>query len=453
MLVRSPFLTFADRDFISAGGHSVRPVFRASDAKVLLVPSALAKALVADQTGQLAEREREALVDAGLLVHDVQAHMAEVMAALAQGNEPLGKRTFVLLPTSYCNMGCDYCGQAHQKSSLAGQHRTTIVDRVLRAAHDPGTREVHVAWFGGEPLMAFATVRQMSKQILAGLPGSDLAYTSKMTTNGALLDHRKLRSLVHDCAVTRFDITIDGLPEVHDDHRPLKNGRPSGERLIDFLADATGRDEFSHVTFVLRTNVDSTNASGIDGYLDHMGKRGFGGRANVFFQLAPIHSWGNDITDKQIAWGDLGALEIAWFERMLQLRLRCSPLPTATVGNVCVATTRRSEVVSADGKVFSCTEHPLVPQEHQVSAVSNLDLLPVGQLRPLGRYDGWVDNLPGADAPCPSCALLPVCGGSCPKLWLEGKVACPSMKSNMPQRLSLTARAQGLQPAGSSADR
>jgi uncharacterized protein len=43
----------------------------------------------------------------------------------------------------------------------------------------------------------------------------------------------------------------------------------------------------------------------------------------------------------------------------------------------------------------------------------------------------------GAQAPCRACAMLPVCGGQCPKSWLEGHEPCPSAKLNIARRLVL----------------
>jgi hypothetical protein len=40
---------------------------------------------------------------------------------------------------------------------------------------------------------------------------------------------------------------------------------------------------------------------------------------------------------------------------------------------------------------------------------------------------------------CSRCPLLPVCGGACPKEWIEGRAPCPSSKRNIAQRLLLAA--------------
>lgn len=39
---------------------------------------------------------------------------------------------------------------------------------------------------------------------------------------------------------------------------------------------------------------------------------------------------------------------------------------------------------------------------------------------------------------CSNCALLPVCGGYCPKHWIDGnKDVCPSIKHNIKDLLQL----------------
>ena len=73
--------------------------------------------------------------------------------------------------------------------------------------------------------MAFAVIRQMSRELVAEAEATRTGYDSNIVTNGALLDDRKLRTLVQDCRISALHITIDGPAEIHDAHRPLKSGR------------------------------------------------------------------------------------------------------------------------------------------------------------------------------------------------------------------------------------
>jgi uncharacterized protein len=46
---------------------------------------------------------------------------------------------------------------------------------------------------------------------------------------------------------------------------------------------------------------------------------------------------------------------------------------------------------------------------------------------------------------CGRCPILPICGGSCPKLWREGHIPCPSIKFNFQERLEIAAGRLGFQ--------
>ena len=53
------------------------------------------------------------------------------------------------------------------------------------------------------------------------------------------------------------------------------------------------------------------------------------------------------------------------------------------------------------------------------------------------KLGGFLDDVRSGKYLCHTCPMLPVCGGSCPKLWLEGQVPFPSAKFNIEQRMLL----------------
>ncbi|WP_327411432.1 radical SAM protein (plasmid) [Streptomyces sp. NBC_01281] len=450
----SPYVCMGEEAFVNSRGKDVVPVFRTDTASVLFVPAGWTKWLDGSsrRTAELPAGQLDALVDAGLLTLDPAAARSQVYDNMRVAAGQASRRAFVLLPTSYCNMGCSYCGQEHRKGASSPQHRQVVVERVCRAAARPEVETVHVGWFGGEPLMAYDTVRTMSREIVARVGREGVRYTSSMTTNGALLTHRKLSTLVNECGVGRFDITIDGPEEVHDAHRPLKSGKKSFSRLMETLQAAVSAPEYSDVLFVLRTNVDKHNEEYVAEYLRYMGENGFAGARNVIFQIVPVHSWSNDLEGSKVARTAYADKEAEWFSQMLRLNLRFQLLPPSTKPLTCTAVSRQSEVVDADGAVFSCTEHPLVPEHERSSALIQLEDLGTTARRPLGQFDDWPNRVASENLPCTKCWLLPVCGGSCPKLWGEGEAPCPSMKTNMPTRLSLFAESRGLVRAGATGD-
>jgi uncharacterized protein len=85
-----------------------------------------------------------------------------------------------------------------------------------------------------------------------------------------------------------------------------------------------------------------------------------------------------------------------------------------------------AETIGANGKVFSCTEHPLVPKHEAKDTVGNLIDSPTEH-----RLEGRFDKFNAKDIsklPCSSCLFIGLCGGACPKHWEENHPPCPSFK-------------------------
>ncbi len=351
-------------------------------------------------------------------------------------------RTFVYMPTSRCNMGCDYCGQTHDNKNSPQAVDEAFLRRVLFAFADDTIEHVHVAWFGGEPMLAYRAILNMSNKIIAAAEKSQKRYSSKMTTNGSLLTTKRLQELIEVCKVSRFDITIDGPEQVHNRHRPLKSGGKSYANIIRTLDWYSQASFESRALIVLRTNVDRNNFAHIFSYLNEMKDRGFVDPRKFLYELAPVHSWGNDLSSTALSTEEAAVAEIQWMEEMERLGLPYGLLPGEAVISTCVATDRRSEVIGPDGTLFSCTETPLTEQAPK-DAIGSVTDLQLSISRPAGQYDRWASALQDERLPCSTCELRPVCGGACPKLWSEGVVACPTTKLNFDERVQILMRRNG----------
>jgi uncharacterized protein len=431
--------------FRHPSGRVVRPVLHAATARVFLADLGTAARLDGGPVVAPADPVRdEHLAAAGLLVEADRDEAAEVLAAGRAAARDRRLREFVLMPSAYCNMGCGYCGQRHERVTVATGHRAAVAARVDRAARSGRYEAIAVRWFGGEPLMAYAVLRDLSRGFLAVADATGTRYSAKLVTNGALLDARKLRVLHEQCRVGQIEITLDGPPEVHDATRPLKRGGGSFRHIVGVVAAALEEPALAGLRFVVRTNVGVHNAGLAAPFAAALAEAGLA-HDRVVCYPAPIHSWGNDVADIAVARREMAAAELDWFLAYRRHGLRFPLLPSAPSRVVCVATTRHSEVVAPDGRIYSCTEQPLVPgvRGDHLGLVSALD---AGTLRPAGPYDDWYDTVEAGGTPCRGCAILPICGGACPKLWREGSAPCPPLRDNVRERLDLYALSAGYTP-------
>jgi uncharacterized protein len=193
---------------------------------------------------------------------------------------------------------------------------------------------------------------------------------------------------------------------------------------------------------ILRTNVDKENLSYIEEYLHIMKSAGFDDKRKFMFELAPIHSWGNDVSAIALTTEEAARKEIEWMKLMEDLGLPYGLLPGRQPEQTCVATVPDAEVIDSRGNLFSCTETPLTPQAG-TDLLGNILTLSPAEWRPRGRFDGWDSAVARGGIPCSSCQLRSLCRGACPKQWSEGTVPCPTMKLNFDDRMAIFMRRHG----------
>lgn len=351
-------------------------------------------------------------------------------------------RSFILLPTQWCNLGCDYCGQSHFRSPLSKSHRETVRRRVLEAINTESVNAVSIGWFGGEPLVAYKAILDMSKEFISEAEGI-CNYSAHIVTNGSLLTEDKIYSLVNDCNITRFDITIDGIKETHDIHRPSKKPGGSFDKIIDALRIFKNGHFTVDPVVIIRVNLDNRNYHDIKNLVKYLYDKDLVS-PRFEFNIAPIYSWSNDISSIELSQEEFSNIELDIFNDLNKYGFFYNVFPDRPMGVLCSAVTRNSEVVSATGNIFSCTEYPLVVEHEKNDSLTNLISLGIPTLRPKHQFDDWLIDIEQGNFPCNKCSFFPVCGGSCPKQWHNNVSPCPSYKYAPQKRLDHIAMLSGL---------
>jgi uncharacterized protein len=165
-----------------------------------------------------------------------------------------GLKALCLLVAHDCNLRCSYCfagtgSFGRDRSLMSVEVGREAIDFLLAASGQHGFCEVD--FFGGEPLLNFAVVRQLvayGKEEAAKL-GKNLRFT--LTTNGLLLNDEVKQFLNREGL--QVVLSLDGRPEVHDKHRAFPCGQGSYwetmEKIRDFVASRSGRDYYIRGTF------------------------------------------------------------------------------------------------------------------------------------------------------------------------------------------------------------
>ena len=208
------------------------------------------------------------LIDKGFLVGNDVNELSEIMSAHEKARRSRDRIELLIAPSMACNLDCFYCFESNR---YAGRMSTVVqsnIVRLVRRYFESGTKRLDVTWYGGEPLLAFSVVELLSKRFLAlcGEFGSE--YSAQIVTNATLLAHETARQLA-SWKVKRAQITLDGVPQLHNTRRVPKNGNPTFYRILDGIEAAAAQ---MHVS--LRINVCRKVAARLEELLQILAARG-----------------------------------------------------------------------------------------------------------------------------------------------------------------------------------
>lgn len=197
---------------------------------------------------------------------------------------------FIIYPTLACNFRCPYCYQDHEPMNMTAETANGIVSYVRK--NITKYREVHVAWFGGEPLLRLDLIQSMSQTLMDICHKRNRLYTSAITTNGYFLN-RDVFMTLYRCNVRKFAVTIDGLAEVHDRQRFTADGKGSFDRIISNLLEIKTISRNLKFELNIRSNVSREGLQTLAPYVQYMSDL-FADDDRFCFSFRPVYDWGGD---------------------------------------------------------------------------------------------------------------------------------------------------------------
>jgi len=217
--------------------------------------------------------------DSDITEHDIRETIAAIMELEEDGQlftkdeyenlsmDLKNRKTYVkalcLNVAHTCNLSCDYCFASQGKYNgdraiMSFEVGQRAIDFLLEnSGHH---RNLDIDFFGGEPLMAWKTV----KQIVAYARSKEQEYKKNFrftfTTNGMLLSEEVTEFLNKE--MYNVVLSLDGRKEVHDRLRTTANGKGSYEHIVpkfqEFVRKRGDQEYYVRGTYT-GNNVDFTN--------------------------------------------------------------------------------------------------------------------------------------------------------------------------------------------------
>jgi len=336
------------------------------------------------------------MIDAGFLAVENDTKSIE-------SKPPLANLSAWLHLTDRCNLRCSYCYLPHVREDMSLETGYAALEALFRSAVAGHFRKVTIKYAGGEPLLRYPLILDLHERAQALAEEFGLALEEVILSNGTLLSHEiaaKLKSLNIDLM-----ISLDGLGQYHDNHRPYAGGHGSFHDVAEAVAIALENGLIPNIS----VTVSSRTALGLHEIMAWILERELPFTLNFYREndLSISHS-DMRLDEQKIINGMLAAFKV--IENNIprhpflggiidRADLSASHTHTCGVG-------RNYLVFDQNGQIAKCQMHIRKP----VTDVSVADPLGLIRADQLGIQNLSVEEKDG----CKTCDWRHWCAGGCP---------------------------------------
>lgn len=158
----------------------------------------------------------------------------------------------IILPTYKCNFRCTYCYQDFKVMDMDNDMANRVINFVKREIHKYSG--LSIGWYGGEPLLCSNIINRLSQEFISICHSTNRKYSATITTNGYLLNNKMFQQMLKN-RISLYQITIDGIKEIHDQDRKLIDGTGSFDRIIYNLKDISQNNQSRIFKIKIRSNM------------------------------------------------------------------------------------------------------------------------------------------------------------------------------------------------------
>ncbi len=361
------------------------------------------------ECGVLPKEERDLLFDLGLFVPNRVEEHQEMLDYVDQMNADESKLHLTVVMNLDCNLACAYCFEGTRK----GRHFLSqeTADDLLRAldAIIGRKKELRISFYGGEPLLSFKMIEQISRRIRVWADSKNISFSFSLVTNSTLLTREVVDRLTPH-GLRSVSPTLDGPRKIHDRSRPFKNGSGSFDIIIRNLQSVC-----EAVDVNLGGNYTRENFRQFPEMLDALIECGLGPEHIASMSFSPVfNEESRFVLDFHEGCCNMNESWIAEAGLFLRQEILSRGFHTAQLEpTVCMIERQDHLIVNWDGGLYKCTGLIDRP-EYQVGTLRT-GFVDYSHSHDLGN---WKNET------CLSCSYLPLCFGGCRyfKLLRQGTV-------------------------------
>lgn len=278
--------------------------------------------------------------------------------------------------------------------------KTQIGIKNLITSRLPKLENLHLQWFGGEPLAAKDLVLELSKFAKEACDKSEVNFSGSLTTNGYLLslDLAKKLSELHQ---NSYQISLDGFKDGHNQTRKLASGSGTFDRIWSNLLSLKNSDLDFKV--ILRVHLTKDNISSVKILAQEINRTFMDDlRFTIFLKTIENLGGSNVSKDMLLAKDDKHAV-VAEIKSLLSDK---TPSKTESGIYVCYASRPNSLAIRANGTVQKCTVM-LSDDRNSVGKIHENGMLTLDSERMKLWMRGYSDNKNSLSCPAVGLPKLP----------------------------------------------
>lgn len=347
--------------------------------------------------------QKDFLIKSRIIVEDDEDDLNVYLTDVLKNRYNSCDLALTILPTRGCNFGCIYCYEKERPMINMDEETEQAIIQFVKS--NPNLKRLAVVWYGGEPLINFASIQRLSESFI----NMGIDYSAKMVCNGYLLD-KSVANEIERLKIRNIQITFDGIREIHDKRRPLLGGQPTFDRIMGNLKYLLSVNKT--VTIDIRSNIDRRNMKEYHDFHEYFKREIPDPRVTLYPGfVSDLLSDGCVSPEDNISEGGYKAQFALDVFNKYGIEIK-SFLPKFR-RHSCVASKYFAFVIGPEGEIYKCWK-----------MVGNKD-------QTLGNVRGGL-NLPkfsrylvGADYTrdyrCLNCEFITLCGGGCPLVRLRNK--------------------------------
>jgi uncharacterized protein len=381
--------------------------------------------------------EKKELVDMMLegnfIVNDEFDELKSIKFRHFNGKYNGGSLGLTIAPTLSCNFACPYCYE-DPKQGVMNQSTMDAIIKMVRDAAKKGN-DVHITWYGGEPLTAKKVIYSLSEQIISICSEFNVSYNSYIVTNGYLINDEVINHF-KKYKIDGAQITIDGPPEIHNTRRKLKGN--SGDTFYVILENVKKLLR-NNINVSIRINVDKTNVTNVEELLNILEANNLQGLSVNLGQVTAYTEACMSIAESCLNTEEYAKENVIQQELLFKKGFNVANYPyyPGVKANYCCADAVDSYVLDPNGFMYKCWNDV----GNQERAVGNINTIhePTNETMYMRNADYLLWS-PFNFQECIECDVLPICMGGCPYNGelLGNKPDCEKWKYNLDDVLKLT---------------